>query len=99
MRLIVAEEELQLEEVRVDLEISAKLLEPHKDDPDFGKNSFIKKEIGKIQKNIKYTKQETFKQNLADWESGDIFYPPKQLRSRSQSRNFRQRQRSQKTRS
>lgn len=51
MKLIVAEEEAQLQEIREELKISAKLLEPHKHEPEFDKNNdFIKKEIERIQK-------------------------------------------------
>lgn len=61
MKIIVTEEEAQLQEIREELEISAKLLEPYKQDPEFDKNNeYIKKEIEKIQKNVKYTKQEKF---------------------------------------
>lgn len=51
MKLIVAEEEAQLQEIREELETSAKLLEPYKQDPESDKNNeFIKKEIERIQK-------------------------------------------------
>lgn len=94
MKLIVTEEEAQLSDLREELENSAKLLEPYKLDPDFEKNyEFIKKEIERIQKNLKHTKQEKFRKNLADWESGEIFNPTIPTRNRSLSRNSRQRQR------
>lgn len=99
LKLIVDEEEAQLEEIRVELDASAKSLEPFKQDPEFDKNNeYIKKEIERIQKSLKHSKQEKFRQNLADWESGDIFDPTIQRRSRSLSRNSRQRQRQSKTR-
>lgn len=90
MKIIVLEEETQLEEIKGELEISAKALEPHKNEPDFEKNNeFNKKEIERIQKNLKHTKQEKFRQNIIDFEGGDIFNPTLPNRSRSSSRNSR----------
>lgn len=89
LRMIVNEEELQLEEIRIEIDNSVKLLEPFKSDPNFDKsNDLLKKEVERTQKYLKASKQEKFKQNLADWEREDIF-DPTVPRGRSRSRKGR----------
>lgn len=83
MRLIVEEELLQLSEIQADIDNSAKLLEPFKQE--FEKlNESLKKEVERTQKNLRTNKQEKFKQNIADWEKDTVFDPASQ-RGRSQS--------------
>lgn len=72
--MIVDEEQIQLDEIKKETDSSVQLLEPYKSDPEFIKsNDLLKKKVEKAQKTLKSTKQEKFKQNLLDWESGDIF--------------------------
>lgn len=93
LNMIVEEEQIQLEEIKKEIDNSVQLLEPYKLDPILIKtNELLKKEVEKTQKLLKSTKQEKFKQNLQDWENGDIFDPTiPRGRSRSRRRNRRNR--------
>lgn len=91
MRLIVEEELAQLSEIQTEIDNSAQLLEPYKQDQEFEKfNESLKKEVERTQKNFRINKQEKFKQNIADWEK-DIVFDPTLQRGRSQSRKSRSR--------
>lgn len=67
LHMIIEEEQIQLEEIKKEIDISVQLLEPYKLDPIFIKsNDLLKREVEKTQKTLKSTKQEKFKQNLLD---------------------------------
>lgn len=65
-------------------------LEPFKDKSEFEKfNTLLKKEIDKVQRNLKVTKQSIYKRHLDDWAKGEIFdLTPRGGRSRSRRRRF-----------
>lgn len=74
MKLTVDEERAKLEEIQTELDESRKALEPFLDEPDFEKgNDTLRKEIEKVQKHLRTTKQQKFRQNLDDWEKGEVF--------------------------
>lgn len=91
MRVIIEEEKRQLVELKAQIEESAISLEPHSDKPDFFKlNELLKKEIEKVQKNLKLTKQSKFQRDLDDWATGDVFdYTVNRGRSSSKRRWYR----------
>lgn len=71
MKLIIQKESRQLADLKNQIEESTKLLEPHacqiQDKPEFGRhNELLKKEIDKVQKNLRLTKQSKFKPDLDD---------------------------------
>lgn len=69
MKLIVDEERAQLEEIETELDESSKALLPFQGEPAFEKgNDTLRKEIEKIQKHLRTTKQQQFRQNLDNWE-------------------------------
>lgn len=89
LQMIVDEEQTQLDEIKKEIDTSVQLLEPYKTDPEFIKsNDLLRREVEKTQKTLKSTKQEKFKQNLLDWENGEMF-DPTIPRGRSRSRRGR----------
>ena len=74
MALIVEEEKTQLIELRALIEESAKTLDSLKEEEEFNRqNENLKKEIEKVQKNLKTTKQSKYRRDLLDFESGQVF--------------------------
>lgn len=94
MKLIIQEEQSQLGEIQLELDKSTSLLEPFGEDPELIRfNENLKKEVEKLQRTLKFTKQKKFKQNIQDSEQ-DNFFDPTKIRSRSRSRGPNRRNRS-----
>lgn len=73
--------------IQTQIEESRAKLEPFKEKPEFEKLNDLLKEIDKVQKNVKVTKQYKFKKDLDDWAKGKIFDPTHRGgRSRSRQR-------------
>ena len=74
MALIVEEEKLQLLSIQQEIKTSSEGLDELKDEEEFVKqNEQLKKDIEKVQLNLKITKQGKFKRDLIDFEKGEIF--------------------------
>lgn len=94
MKLIIQEEQLQLDETQDELDKSTSLLEPFGEDPELIRfNDNLKKEVERLQRTLKFTKQNKFKQNIQDSEQENFFDPTK-IRPRSRSRGPNRRNRS-----
>lgn len=86
IKLIVEEDKLQLVELQVQIDESLKKLEPFNGKQEFDKyNEILKKEVNKVQRNLKLTKQSKFQRNVEDWEKREIF-DLSNSRGRSRSR-------------
>lgn len=88
MRLIVEEEKLQLKTIQDEIESIRGKLEPLKEQEDFEKhNDLLKKEVERVQRSLKNTKQSKFQRDLTDWSKGEIFdLNPGNRRGRARSR-------------
>lgn len=63
---------MQLIELTKLNEESSTGLDPFKESEEFQKqNEFLRKEVEKIQHNLKITKQSKFRRNLNNWEKGE----------------------------
>lgn len=91
MGLIVEEEKIQLDELKEMIDASAQGLDSLKELEEFTKqNDILKKELERVQLNLKTTKQSKFRRDLADFEKNQVFdLTIRRGRSRSNRRGQR----------